>query len=127
MCLSVCFLIIPRAPSITGMVVVLSCLIFSDSISRFLYLLILLYSLIFYHLLALSYLLEDMFFFYTPYLLLIFLSVWIAKFQRKLFPLLLLLVLVGVYTISTIQYSTVFIYFPMNVTFSLIMVFFIFY
>ena len=45
-CLSVSFLIIPSAPTITGTVGVLMCHIFSISISRFLHLLILLYSLV---------------------------------------------------------------------------------
>ena len=46
MCSSFPFLIIPSAPTITGMMVLLRCQIFSISVSRSLYLLILLHSLI---------------------------------------------------------------------------------
>ena len=89
--LSVIFLIIPSAPTITGSVVVLKCHAFSFSISRSSYLFILLYSL------------TDMLLFVGTYisirrhvflleslikisgrLLFIFLSIWIAKSKRKI-------------------------------------------
>ena len=66
MCLSVLFLILPRVFTITDTIVVLRCSIFSKSISRSLYLLILLYYWICYYLLALTYQLEGIFFFYSP-------------------------------------------------------------
>ena len=60
------FLILPSAPTITGAMVVLRCHIFSISISRSLYLLILIYIFDWYIIiyLALPYHLENMFFFY---------------------------------------------------------------
>ena len=61
----ICPLIIARAPTITGNLVVLRCHIFSNTISRALYLLSSFYSLIFYYLLVLLYLFEGMFFFYS--------------------------------------------------------------
>ena len=62
-----CLLIISRAPTITGLVVVLSCYIFKIFISRSFYLLILLLHswLICRYLLALTYQLVNMFFFYS--------------------------------------------------------------
>ena len=80
MCLSVRFLIITSAPTITGTVVVLRCHIFSISISRFLYL------LIYDYLLALTYQLEIMFFYIVLTLYIWFIAFYfIMSLDSKVF------------------------------------------
>ena len=84
MCSFVPFLIILRPSTLIGTAVILRLHIFSISIYRSLYLLILSYSLT--GMLVLKYQLEGTFFFYSPLYLVVlffsFLSVWIAISQR---------------------------------------------